>query len=75
MRDAGRATWGPAHRRGLSTLVWPPPVPQNVFPEYVRTVTEHTERLQRLEHALQDQVNAWQALRGDLTRFAPPDRS
>jgi hypothetical protein len=44
-----------------------------VFQAYVRAVHEHTERLQRLEHARHDQVNTWrlqpvvealQALRG-----------
>jgi transposase len=49
------------------------PAQQLVFQEYVRTVTEHTERLQRLEQELHDQVKAWrlhpvvdalQALRG-----------
>ena len=73
MRYTGRATWGPAHRRWLSAVVCPTPAPQIVFQASVRTVTEHTERLQRLDHALEDQVNAWrlapvvdalQALRG-----------
>src|SRR4029453_497169 len=44
-----------------------------VFQEYVRAVSEHTERLQRLEQELQEQVKSWrlhpvvealQALRG-----------
>jgi len=30
-----------------------------VFQEYVRAVNEHTERLPRLEHELQDQVKSW----------------
>jgi transposase len=73
IRYAGRATWGSAHLRWLSEVVCPTPAQQIVFQEYVRTVTEHTERLQRLEHELQDQVKAWrlapvvdalQALRG-----------
>jgi transposase len=54
-------------------VVCPTPAQQSVFQEYVRAVNEHTERLQRLEQALQDQVKAWrlqpvveafQALRG-----------
>ena len=45
----------------------------NCLPEYDRAVNEHTERLQRLDHELQEQVKAWrlqavvealQALRG-----------
>jgi transposase len=73
IRYTGRATWGPAHLRWLSAVVCPTPAQQMVFQEYVRAVTEHTERLQRLEQALHDHVQTWrlqpvvealQALRG-----------
>ncbi len=73
IRYDGRATWGPAHLRWLSEVVCPTPAQQMVFQEYVRAVSEHHERLQRLEAELQDQVQAWrlsavvqalQALRG-----------
>jgi transposase len=73
LRYVGRANWGPAHLRWLSEVVCPTPAQQIVFQEYVRAVNEHTERLQRLEQALQEQVTAWrlnpvvealQALRG-----------
>jgi transposase len=73
IRYVGRANWGPAHLRWLSEVVCPTPAQQIVFQEYVRAVNEHTERLQRLEQELQEQVNAWrlhpvvealQALRG-----------
>src|SRR5918999_2127643 len=73
IRYAGRATWSPAHLRWLSEVVCPTPAQQIVFQEDVRAVHEHTERLQRLEQALQDHVRAWrlhpvvealQALRG-----------
>jgi transposase len=73
IRSTGRATWGPAHLRWLSEVVCQTPAQQLVFQEYVRAVTEHTERLQRLEQELQDHVKAWrlspvvealQALRG-----------
>jgi transposase len=73
IRYTGRATWGPAQRRWLSAVVCPTPTPQSVFPEYVRAVHEHTERLQRLAQARTEQVQAWrlrpvvaafQALRG-----------
>jgi transposase len=59
MRYTGRATWSPAHLRWLSEVVCPTPAQQMVFQEYVRAVHEHTERLQRLEQELQDQVKAW----------------
>jgi hypothetical protein len=54
-------------------VVCPTPARPMVFQAYVRAVNEPTERLQRLEQALQEQVNAWrvhpvvealQALRG-----------
>jgi transposase len=73
IRYTGRATWGPAHLRWLSEVVCPTPPQQIVFQEYVRAVNEHTERVQRLEQELQDQVKSWrlhpvvealQALRG-----------
>jgi transposase len=73
IRYTGRATWNPAHLRWLSEVVCPTPAQQMVFQEYVRAVNEHTERLQRLEQELQEQVKAWrlhpviealQALRG-----------
>ncbi len=59
IRYTGRATWSPAHLRWLSEVVCPTPAQQIVFQEYVRAVTEHTERLQRLEQELQDQVPPW----------------
>jgi transposase len=73
IRYSGRAAWGPAHLRWLSEVVCPTPAQQIVFQEYVRAVNEHTERLQRLEQELHDQVKSWrlkpvvdalQALRG-----------
>src|ERR671924_609301 len=59
IRYMGRATWGPAHLRWLAEVVCPTPAQQIVFQEYVRAVTEHTERLQRLEQELQEQVKSW----------------
>jgi transposase len=73
IRYTGQATWGPAHLRWLSEVVCPTPAQHIVFQEYVRAVTEHTERLQRLEQELQEHVKSWrlnpvvealQALRG-----------
>jgi transposase len=73
IRYPGRANWSPAHLRWLSEVVCPTPAQQIVFQEYVQTVTEQTERLQRLEHELHEQVQTWrfqpvvealQALRG-----------
>jgi transposase len=73
IRYMGQATWGPAHLRWLSEVVCPTPAQQIVFQEYVRAVTEHTARLQRLEQELHEHVKSWrlhpvvealQALRG-----------
>jgi transposase len=59
IRDVGRANGGPAHLRWLAEVVCPTPAPPIVFQAYVRAVHEQTARLQRLEQALQDHVNAW----------------
>jgi transposase len=72
-RDEGRANWTAAHLRWLANVVCPTPAQQIVFQEYVRAVTEQTERLQRLEVELATLVPSWrwhpvveamQALRG-----------
>jgi len=70
---SGRANWNAAHLRYLAKVVCPTPAQQIVFQEYVRTVTERTELLQRLEAELLEQAKPWrlypvvealQALRG-----------
>jgi transposase len=73
IRDAGQATWGPAHLRWRSEVVCPTPAQHSVFQEYVRAVTEQSARLGRLAQERHDQVQTWrlrpvvdalQALRG-----------
>ncbi len=59
MRSEGRATWGPAPRRGLAAVVGPTPAPPIVFQASVRAVAEHDARLQRLETELRAQVQGW----------------
>lgn len=59
IRYAGRATWGPAHLRWLAEVVCPTHAQQMVFQAYVRAVSEHQARLQRLEAELREQVPAW----------------
>src|SRR6266508_111254 len=59
IRYTGRANWSPAHLRWLSEVVCATPAQQLVFQAYVRAVTEHTERPQRLDQALEDQVKTW----------------
>jgi transposase len=51
-RDTGRATWNPAHLRWRAEVVCPTPAQPIVCHAYVRAVTEHTERLQRLDQEL-----------------------
>jgi transposase len=64
IRYEGRATWGPAHLRWLAEVVCPTPAQQIVFQEYVRAVSEHQERLQRLETELREQVQGWRLAPG-----------
>jgi transposase len=73
IRYAGRAHWGPAHLRWLAEVVCPTPAQHLVVHAEVRTVTEHTERLGRLDQERRAQGKTWrvhpvvdalQALRG-----------
>jgi transposase len=73
IRSTGQASWNPAHLRWLSAVVCPTPAQQIVFQAYVRALTDHTERLARLDQALTEHVQTWrlapvvdalQALRG-----------
>jgi transposase len=73
MRSAGGANWSPAPLRWLAAVVGPTPAHQIVLQASVRAVTEHLERLRRLEPALRAQAKTWrwhpvvdalQALRG-----------
>jgi transposase len=73
IRYEGRANWTAAHPRWLAKVVCPTPAQQIVFQEYVRAVSEQTERLERLEAELATLVPSWrwapvveaiQALRG-----------
>jgi transposase len=58
-RYTGWANWTPAHLRWLSEVVCATPAQHIVFQAYVRAVNEHTDRLQRLEQALQEPVKTW----------------
>lgn len=73
IRYSGKANWNDAHLRYLARVVCPTAAQQIVFQEYLTAVAEHMERLNRLEDALTEQVQAWrlypviealQALRG-----------
>ena len=73
IRYEGRANWNAAHLRWLAHVVCPTAAQQIVFQEYVHTVSEQQDRLQRLEAELHAAVPTWrlhpvvqavQALRG-----------
>jgi transposase len=75
IRSEGRANWTAAHLRRVANVVCPPPAQQIVFQEYVRAVSEQTDRRQRLEAELQPLGQTWrwspiveaiQALRGKV---------
>jgi transposase len=70
LRSTGQATWSPAHRRGLAAVVCPPPAPQMVFQADVRAVTDHPERLQRLDQARHAPGNTWRLAPGVEARQA-----
>jgi transposase len=63
-RSTGQTNWSPAHLRGLAEVVCPTPAPHIVVQADVRAVTEHTERLQRLEQELHEQVQTWRLAPG-----------
>lgn len=73
IRYTGKANWGAAHLRWLSDIVCPTPAQQVAFQEYVNAISQHSERLARLEDHLREVaptwrlyplVEAYQALRG-----------
>jgi transposase len=73
IRYEGHARWTPAHLRWLARVVCRTPAQQIVFQEYLRNISEQTERCARLEDALREQITHWplralvaaiQALRG-----------
>jgi transposase len=79
MRETGQANGSPAPLGWLAEVGCPTPAQQIVFPEYVRAVTEHSDRLQRLAQALQARGKTWrlapvgealQALRGGQVTVA-----
>src|SRR5919198_2774712 len=59
LRYTGRANWSAEHLRWLARLVFPTPAQQIVFQESVRTVSERTELLRRLEAELLEQAKPW----------------
>lgn len=59
IRYEGKSSWTAAHLRWISRLVMPYPEQQIAFQEYVLAVTEATERIARLDRAIETAVNVW----------------
>jgi len=61
MREAhaGRADWGPAHRRWLSTYAFDSAWQQLAFEEHRRTIEDRLAQCARLEAALREAVVNW----------------
>lgn len=59
IRYEGRANWSPAHLRFLARVVCPTAAQQIVFQEYLRSINEQTERVERLDQQLREQVSQW----------------
>jgi transposase len=55
----GKANWSLKHLRWLTELILPHPCQQIVLQEYLQTVTERIERLNRLDNELSHQVKNW----------------
>jgi transposase len=56
LRYEGRATWGPAQRRGLAAVVWPTPAPPRGVQASGRAVSAQQARRQRPETARREPV-------------------
>jgi len=54
-----KANWSKKHLRWLSELVLPHPAQQIVLQEYLQTVTERINRLERLNNELKHHVQHW----------------
>ena len=73
MRYKGRSAWGPTYFAWLSGLKMPTRVQQIVFQDYINTIHQTTERVERLTQQISEVVPTWrlhevvkalQALRG-----------
>ncbi len=59
LRYAGKTAWTAAHRRWIASLQLAQPAQRIAFEEYVQTVTEASERVQRLSQALEQELATW----------------
>ncbi len=58
-RYSGKSSWTDAHQRYLSALVMPHPPQQIAFQEYIHAIKDATERLDRLNKAVEDALPGW----------------
>jgi transposase len=56
---SGRANWGPAHRRWLSTVSFSSAWQKLAFNEHRRTIEDRLAQCERLEVALREAVTGW----------------
>lgn len=59
IRYAGKTAWTDGHRRWIASLQLPISAQRNAFEEYVQTVQEATDRVQRLTQSLEQELAHW----------------
>lgn len=59
VRYSGTANWNHAHLRWLAEVVCPMAAQQIVFQEYLRAVSQHFERIGRIDAELKELVSSW----------------
>jgi transposase len=59
IRYAGKTAWTPAHERWIARLNVPSAAQRIAFEEYVKGVGEASERIKRLNAALEEQLTHW----------------
>jgi transposase len=58
-RYTGKSSWTDAHKRYLSGLLMPQPPQQIVFQEYIHATDDASDRLQRLNQAVEAALPGW----------------
>lgn len=58
-RYTGKSSWTDAHKRYLSGLLMPQPAQQIVFQECIHAIDDASDRVQRLNRAVEDALAGW----------------
>lgn len=58
-RYTAKSSWTDAHKRYLAKLVMPQPAQQIVFQEYIGSINDRTEQLDRLTVAMENALAGW----------------